>query len=561
MKKYILTTLLTLCVSLCTYAQDKETAWWLFGQNAGLNFNSFKPATGKIITVNGELSLPPYTFTEEDITIDMPEAIKGPLVTREGCFTVSTANGFFLFASSGVDVYNSIDPPVDPITGELEVMKNGSGLLGHNSATQSGIVVPMPGSLTKYYIFTVPEYNLGQLRYSTVDLMANDGKGEVIQKNILLASSATFGGKGVFENIAAVPHANGSDYWLLHRSAQTFYVFEVTATGVTLMPTPASATNVNIAVGVNEFQGEVNISSDFSKIGAVTWGQEQLITANFDNATGIVSDIKVVDHGDQLYALTFSKNSKYVYFTSGFFGGGRLYRIAWDQVRNYSDNTLISTLSDRITQSGFANAVIGLDGRMYGTQIFTTPHDAGKAEAAYGGPFPAVNLPTSMGSIEVPTRSISVLTNPEEEDVSKLQVVYFRDYLLPDTYGLFGLPTFAAGYPQITPEPLPFACAGNPRTYRVKLDPLTARPYKLIWDFGDGKTPVEQLTTQNVYEYTVKYTYDLAKDVPYTVIVIPVRENGTPYPAINMEANVVNCFLKSDKMARIELFNSKEIDN
>jgi len=85
---------------------------WYFGYNAGLTFSSNPPSA----------------------------LLDGQLNTAEGCATISDAQGNLLFYTDGMKVYNK----------NHQVMPNGTGLLGHNSGTQSGVIVPKPGSTTNF---------------------------------------------------------------------------------------------------------------------------------------------------------------------------------------------------------------------------------------------------------------------------------------------------------------------------------------------------------------------------------------------------------------------------
>ncbi|MGO8056139.1 hypothetical protein, partial [Rhizobium leguminosarum] len=63
----------------------------------------------------------------------------------EGVATQSDKNGNLLFYTNGIDVWNR----------NHEIMPNGTGLFGSQTSTQSGIIVPQPGSDSIYYVFTV----------------------------------------------------------------------------------------------------------------------------------------------------------------------------------------------------------------------------------------------------------------------------------------------------------------------------------------------------------------------------------------------------------------------
>jgi hypothetical protein len=153
---------LTLIISINAFSQ-KEAAIWYFGEKAGLDFNSGSPVS----------------ITD------------GKIITSEGCASISDKNGSVLFYTDGSLVFNKFH----------KVMPNGSGLLGHNSSTQSAIIVPKPNNPYVYYIFTVDQPlpdnvddnplndqdppNNG-LNYSEVDIRLDNGLGDIPEnkKNI-----------------------------------------------------------------------------------------------------------------------------------------------------------------------------------------------------------------------------------------------------------------------------------------------------------------------------------------------------------------------------------------
>src|SRR4029079_16678112 len=111
-----------------------------------------------------------------------------------------------------------------------EVMLNGDNLLGDPSAAQSSIIIPMPNADSIYYVFTTDaiENNYANgYRYSVVNMRRDNGKGEVIQKNILLNASCT-------ERLIAARHANGVDVWVIgnEKNSNTFKAWLVSCTGV-----------------------------------------------------------------------------------------------------------------------------------------------------------------------------------------------------------------------------------------------------------------------------------------------------------------------------------------
>src|SRR5688572_24218451 len=112
---------------------QKEAAIWHFGFRAGVDFNSGSP-------------------------VQIPG---GQTNTIEGVATICNKQGKLLFYTDGMTIWNRLN----------QVMSNGTGLKGHVSATQSGVIVPMIGDTSRYYVFSIDDYgNLTGLHYSIVNM-------------------------------------------------------------------------------------------------------------------------------------------------------------------------------------------------------------------------------------------------------------------------------------------------------------------------------------------------------------------------------------------------------
>jgi hypothetical protein len=126
---------------------QKQNAVWYFGYNAGLDFNT-----------------------------DPPTPLHGEMNTLEGCASIADPNGNLLFYTDGGHVWDRQD----------HIMPNGFGLLGGNSSTQSALIVPLPASCTKYYLFTTwddLQFDGGGMAYSIIDMLLNDGYGDIISSS------------------------------------------------------------------------------------------------------------------------------------------------------------------------------------------------------------------------------------------------------------------------------------------------------------------------------------------------------------------------------------------
>jgi hypothetical protein len=278
-KKILLTSML---LAACTAWSQKQANYWYFGENAGLNFGMGVPV--------------PLT--------------DGALNTGEGCSSISSSTGNLQFYTDGRFVYDR----------NHNQMPNGSGLFGHSSSTQSGIIVPKPASTTQFYIFTVDAYDNGLangLCYSRVDMLLNNGMGDVVvsEKNISLLPYAC-------EKVTAVGHDNGISIWVITHQwgSDAFYAYEVTTTGVNTTPVISHAGQPLIG-DQQASKGYIKVSPDGSKIAMANNTAFDVGIFNFNNASGtvthIVTDENFINPGGNdpggPYGVEFSPNSHLLY--------------------------------------------------------------------------------------------------------------------------------------------------------------------------------------------------------------------------------------------------------
>lgn len=234
MKKHIFVFLTLTSVCFCMQAQ-KQISNWAFGKNAGITFTITKslPVTSLINNAN------------DTILDNLPTPIITKINTREGCFSVSDYLGKLLFYSDGRSIWNS----------KNEVMNNGSGLTGHDSSAQSGIVLLYPGNPNKYIVVTINELANNGLAYPIVDMSLDNGSGDVVadQKNIPLK-----GGLGTLgESVTSIRHANGIDYWIVApgRGNTTYFnAWLVTKDGVHESVITSSTTQQTSTSGASRYE-------------------------------------------------------------------------------------------------------------------------------------------------------------------------------------------------------------------------------------------------------------------------------------------------------------------
>ena len=316
-----------------SFAQTQgETSNWYFGRNAGINFNNN--------VVN--------------------PLINGQLFTGEGCSSISTKEGQLLFYTDGVIVYN----------GNHLVMPNGTGLFGSISSTQSAIIVPAPGNINKYYIFTCDAgypTNTG-VHYSVVDMTLDSGLGGITTKNVSLFTNSS-------EKLAAIKHQDGINYWVVAKTSfnTCYYSYLINCDGVQDLNPVVSC------VGTKEVDswalpGGAIFSPDGTKL--VGCAQDTLEIMSFNTATGSLTNpiLLPLPTGYKVYSAAFSPNNQLLYMNSRV--SGEVYQM--DISSNNSTTILNSIQLVGLTNGGLLGGYkggalqLGPDNKIYAAQNEST---------------------------------------------------------------------------------------------------------------------------------------------------------------------------------------------
>jgi len=407
------------------YAQ-KESNIWYFGNHAGIDFNS-----GSAVVLT-------------DSAMD----------AYEGCATISNAEGEVLFYTNGLTAYNR----------NHEIMVNGEDLNGHESSTQSAIIVPHPGKSNRYYIFTVDYSGKGNgLQYSVVDMDLDGGMGAITEeKNITLTTPVT-------EKITAIKHADGESIWVLahENDSDVFLAYLVTASGIGKTPIRSQA---GIDLGsidpVLRFkaQGYMKVSPDGSKVGVCHFevGAEIL---DFDNATGELSNAKTIGNipGTHYYGLEFSPNGKLLYLTvENYF----IYQYDLT-VPDIQGSQLLVMEDTEFIKYYYGALQLAPDGKIYFSRIYQD--------------------------------YLGVIENP---NVRGMGCNAIREGLyLEGKRTNMGLPTFIQSY-FYTDFSVENFCLGETTRFSLQNEDQVK---EVQWDFGDGHTSTE-LHAENKYELPGTYT-------------------------------------------------------
>jgi len=173
---------------------------------------------------------------------------------------------------------------------------NGDGFFN-----QMSLILPKKNN--QYYVFTTgmsdgayddwkvtqTEFRFDVLTYHVVDMDANHGQGEVVEKNKILMQDAYLS----HNRMSAVRHANGRDWWLVkpHRNEQRFYLFLVqpdTILGPYEQVVPFNMDSIPIQFGIYGIDGQLSFSPNGEWMGSTEAAYQGAFVYHFDRCTGIL---------------------------------------------------------------------------------------------------------------------------------------------------------------------------------------------------------------------------------------------------------------------------------
>lgn len=442
-----------------TAQAQKEAAIWYFGENAGLDFNSGSPVA----------------LTD------------GQLVTDEGCAVISDSSGRLLFYTDGMNLYNRVH----------QVMQNGTGLNGHISSTNSAIIVPKPGSPSRYYIFTTDaEFGPNGMQDSEVNMDLDNGMGGVTAtKNILLEAA-------VSEKLTAIKIPGENAYYVLTHKGHSdeFLAYKISESGVNSNPVRSGIGPYITWPGSNSV-GQIKFSPDGKKLGVATenLGFELY---DFNSVTGKVSNYHQILSDWRSYGVEFSPSSDFLYTVNQNFG------VSQYNLRAGSPAAIVN--SEVVLQDGahWSYAMqLAIDGKIYITTSSST-----QTNGTY----------------------ISVINNPNEPGLS---CNFEREVVsLDGKRSTLGLPPFIQSLFHISGISAANFCHGDATSFTLSVDvPVTG----VHWDFGDGsfsslEQPTHRYTSPGNYEVKVTVVSGLDSDSQTKSIAIYPAPEGQQIPDINL---------------------------
>lgn len=358
MKRLLLLPLLLLTIFTDGFAQyyTNQNKVWVFGKNAGLDFNSGDP-------------------------VPFRSAIFAP----EGGASVCNNTGQLLFYTDGDTVYNR----------KHEKMSNGSHIVSFStlSTTQSSVIAPVIGTSNQYYIFSMERLYASassSLAYSIVDISLDGGYGDVVAfpKGVIIEDSLA-------EKMITITGDNNNIWLLVHlRDSAVFHAYEITVSGINMTPVVSRS---GLFSRQNAYAiGELKVSSNRRKLVSQMFralNAKGTEIHNFDPSTGIVSNCILLDSLSSQYGAEFSPDGTKLY-TQLTFGPTYDTSIIWQYNISVADSSAIISSKTQIAYTpnhGVTTMKLAPNGKIY----FRGSASTGSVSSEY---LSCINMPNATGS-------------------------------------------------------------------------------------------------------------------------------------------------------------------
>jgi hypothetical protein len=465
---------------------QKEAYNWTFGAGTGLSWNTTKRFTGTIDQL--------YGTTTSIANLYLPTSFQSNINTYEGCFALSDPQtGKLMFYSDGVTLYDADGSVIE------------TGLGGHASSVQSGVLLPYPGikNAGKFIALSINQSAsyMTNAQYAIID--TNGGTTTVTSKNNELKGGLGYRG----ESMNVIRHSNKKDFWIVVpgcgnttgaglNTTPYLNVWKVTEDGVAAAA-PEKKIIIPFKVTNNFGTPILNRYFKFSPDGKYfVWGVlgtegMSFIYGKFNAETGEFSDIKkhqLIDTYNTprgAYSVEFSKSGKALYVTDVVY----LFALDFETFINMQNPSTYNAKCYELGGSdGLSNNLtigslqLAPDGYIYGTW-----YDRNKQPT---------NNPVSETTGA--RKHMIVITNPESP--SALKIYRLNNFLLGG--GHLGLTTFSPSWFAMQIEGPKALCSdpvnGVTATYSINMSgserPATLRWY---WD-ANGSSYETQTVTGDV---------------------------------------------------------------
>ncbi len=336
--KYVFTLLIAVTASF-SFAQNPNHKIWTFGDFAGLDFHTQPPTP--ILTVMSGIE----SFASE-----------------------CDGQGNLLFYSNGQKLYNR----------QHALMPHGDTLLGNEQSTMQGVqVVPMPGNKNQYILLSLASAESyfwtpalrGSLYYSVIDMTLDNGLGDIVpgKKNILVDS--------MFSEQMIVIKQDCKMWVIVHMKFEpVFKCYEVTSTG--LSTTPVVSYSQTVASNFDYVRGEMAYDKVrrhlFLSSMDATFLHGVLEMHDFDPATGVVSNPRLLNNDHIYFRLCVSPDASKLYSTGNLAPGSSVLK-QFDSTLPTAQDIFNSGVIIYSGQSNYlADIEIGPDSMIYGVPMITS---------------------------------------------------------------------------------------------------------------------------------------------------------------------------------------------
>lgn len=270
--------MLFISINQC-YSQKRNNIW-CFGDSAGIDFNN----------------------------ITTPVPIQTSFDTRGSCVSIADSTGALLFYANT----RASTPGNTTLVWnkDHQQMQNGNSIVGSGWFNEL-MVIPKPGDSEKYLLFSLGHTSAFGFYYSIIDMPLDSGRGQVIQKNILLNTYKAW------DCMAGVKHANGRDWWIITRDYDdfngdnNFHIYLITTDSII---------ERKIFIGASEFgnKGDMSFSKEGSKFLFISYNGV-IEVMDFDRCSGLLSNVKIIDNNPGTPRYTgccFSPNGNIIYVST-----------------------------------------------------------------------------------------------------------------------------------------------------------------------------------------------------------------------------------------------------
>ncbi len=300
--------------------QDQRANIWYFGNNAGIDFNPLPD--------------------------DPAKAISNPVMNApEGTATISDRNGQVIFFTDGDKVWDRSNTEI------------AAGIGGEPGASQSALIIPVPGDETLFYIFTTKEvYGTGtyEVRYSLFDLKLNNGTGGLVEQNVLLFARST-------------ERLTGNANWLIAHEYgnNSFRAYRITQQGIS-NPVISSIGSDHAYAYAENGQGYMKLGSQNRLAVALsTPGVSNVVEVfDFTDSTGVVSNFRTANLNEpngQVYGVEVSPGGNKLFATLQNGGTSQLVEFAFDSLGiPYLKKPPIAPVTEKL-----GAIQLGPDGQLY----------------------------------------------------------------------------------------------------------------------------------------------------------------------------------------------------